>query len=189
MENGTIRKILPKDKFNVVYAGNIGMMQNVDIVIEAARLMNDNSVQFHIIGDGVYKEKLIKSAEGLTNVDFWPMQSSSLAPNIYAMADVNIIPLAKKIYRTALPSKTATCLACQKPIIFAIGKESKFGRWMEEKNGCALIDSNDGAGLCEKIKELQRQPAKCITQECYQAHFSRTENSEKYAALIVEKGI
>lgn len=112
-----------------------------------------------------------------------------LAPVIYSAADVNVIPLEKEIYKTSLPSKTATCLACQKPIIFAIGKESKFGRWMEEKNGCALIDSNDGAGLCEKIKELQRQPAKCITQECYQAHFSRTENSEKYAALIVEKGI
>lgn len=189
MENGTIRKMLPKDKFNVVYAGNIGMMQNVNIIIEAAKLMNDDSVQFHIIGDGVYKEKLIKAAGGLTNISFWPMQSSSLAPNIYAMADVNVIPLAKKIYRTALPSKTATCLACQKPIIFAIGKESRFGQWMEEKIGCALIDSNDGAGLCEKIKELQRQPSKCITQEFYRAHFSRTENSEKYAALIVEKGI
>lgn len=78
-----------------------------------------------------------------------------LAPVIYSAADVNVIPLEKEIYKTALPSKTATCLACQKPIIFAIGEESKFGRWMEEKNGCALIDSNDGAGLCEKIKELQ----------------------------------
>lgn len=181
-----------KDYFNVVYAGNIGVMQNVDLLIEAAkRMKGEQTVWFHIIGNGVYKDTLeAKTKEyGIKNISFWPMQPPELAPVIYSAADVNVIPLEKEIYKTALPSKTATCLACQKPIIFAIGKESEFGRWMEEKNGCALIDSNDAAGLCEKIKELQRQPAKCITQECYQAHFSRTENSEKYAALIVEKGI
>lgn len=46
--------------FNVVYAGNIGVMQNVDILIEAAKLMKDDKqVWFHIIGNGVHKEKLV----------------------------------------------------------------------------------------------------------------------------------
>ena len=100
-----IAKFLSTDKFNVVYAGNIGTMQNVDVVVETAKLMQDEeNVHFHIFGDGMYKERLQHEAEGLSNISFWPMQPSELAPSIYAMADVNVIPLAPNIYRTALPS-------------------------------------------------------------------------------------
>lgn len=116
--NEKIEKYLSTGKFNVVYAGNIGAMQNVDVVVETAKLMQDEEdVHFHIFGDGMYKERLQHEAEGLSNISFWPMQPSELAPSIYAMADVNVIPLAPNIYRTALPSKTATCIACQKPMI------------------------------------------------------------------------
>ena len=112
--NEKIAKYLPIDKFNVVYAGNIGTMQNVDLLINTAKKMQKElDIQFHIFGDGVLKQRLKQIAQGLSNVQFWPMQDAVLAPSIYSMADVNIIPLAKNIYRTALPSKTATCLACQ----------------------------------------------------------------------------
>ena len=44
-----IAKFLSTDKFNVVYAGNIGTMQNVDVVVETAKLMQDEEdVHFHI---------------------------------------------------------------------------------------------------------------------------------------------
>ena len=137
MYSEKIAEFLPKDKFNVVYAGNIGTMQNVDIVVAAARCMQEvNKIHFHIFGDGIYKKRLQSEAEGLTNISFWPMQPSELAPSIYAMADVNVIPLATNIYRTALPSKTATCIACKKPIIFCIGKDSRFGKLMSREQGC-----------------------------------------------------
>ena len=126
-----VSHMFDKNYFNVVYAGNIGVMQNVDILIEAAKLMKeDKSVWFHIIGNGVYKKKLEARAKdyGITNINFWPMQPPELAPAIYSAANVNVIPLVKDVYKTALPSKTATCLACGKPIIFAIGKDSKFGQ-------------------------------------------------------------
>ena len=75
-----IRKLLPRNKFNVVYAGNIGVMQNVEIIIEAARKSEDPDVLFHIFGDGAYKQKLIEKASGLNNVKFWPMQPVDKAP-------------------------------------------------------------------------------------------------------------
>lgn len=65
-----IRKLLPQNKFNVVYAGNIGVMQNVEVVIEAARKSEDPDVLFHIFGDGAYKQKLIEKASDLNNVIF-----------------------------------------------------------------------------------------------------------------------
>lgn len=48
--------IIDRSKFNVVYAGNIGVMQNVEIVIRAAAQMKDDKdVCFHVIGDGAFQ--------------------------------------------------------------------------------------------------------------------------------------
>src|SRR5699024_448978 len=142
-----IRKLLPQNKFNVVYAGNIGVMQNVEVVIEAARKSEDPDVLFHIFGDGAYKQKLIEKASGLNNVRYWPMQPIDKAPALYACADVNIIPLAQNIYRTALPSKTATCMAVHTPLILCIGTESQFAQRVKRETNCPIVDCLDDKGL------------------------------------------
>lgn len=179
-----IAEFLMLDKFNVVYAGNIGTMQNVDIVVETAKHMQEDSdIHFHIFGDGVYKERLQHKAEGLMNISFWPMQTSELAPSIYAMADVNVIPLAPNIYRTALPSKTATCIACQKPIIFCLGEKSRFGQWMASKEGLYLTESWDVEKIASDIKTIKENGCVPSSQELF-SHFLRTPNSKCYAELI-----
>ena len=173
--------------FNVVYAGNVGVMQNVDILIEAAKLMKDDkSVWFHIIGNGVYKEKLEAKAKeyGIHNISFWPMQQPELAPLIYSAAAVNVIPLVKEVYRTALPSKTATCLACQKPIIFAIGKESRFAKKAKEEAGCSVVEADRPDELVEAIRKIRLGEYKNRSGEFFLRHFEVTENSRKYAKLI-----
>lgn len=185
-----IAGFLSTGKFNVVYAGNIGTMQNVDVVVETAKLMQDEEdVHFHIFGDGIYKERLQHKAEGLSNISFWPMQPSELAPSIYAMADVNVIPLAPNIYRTALPSKTATCIACQKPIVMAIGKESIFGRKLSQVEVVKLVDSSNPVEVKEAILMLQNHEVYKDLPEFYKEHFVRTANSEKYKKLITGRGI
>ena len=181
-----IAGFLSANQFNVVYAGNIGTMQNVDVVVAAARRMQEEKkIHFHIFGDGVYKKRLQSEAEGLTNISFWPMQPSELAPSIYAMADVNVVPLATNIYRTALPSKTATCIACQKPIIFCIGNDSKFGRLMSSEPGFYVLGSCEADKLVDTIKELKNNRTITDNSILYKKAFSRTANSKHYAELIV----
>lgn len=182
------------DCFNVVYAGNIGVMQNVDILIEAAKQMkNDKSVWFHIIGNGVYKDKLEARAKeyGITNISFWPMQPPELAPAIYSAADVNVISLVKDVYRTALPSKTATCLACRKPIIFAIGKDSKFGADVAKITGDYLIDSEDVSALVDAIISNKKEKNSFAVDRRFEAYyhkfFGKTTNSRIYSQLITNR--
>lgn len=184
-----VSNMLKSEYFNVVYAGNIGVMQNVDILIEAAKLMKDNkNVWFHIIGNGVYKEKLEARAEeyGITNVSFWPMQPPEFAPAIYCAADVNVIPLVKNVYRTALPSKTATCLACQKPIIFAIGKDSKFGQKAMMEAGCPVVEADNVEELVKAIRKLWgAEGTNSRLKEFFSHYFRITDNSRKYVKIIV----
>lgn len=173
--------------FNVVYAGNIGMMQNVDILIEAARLLKEHKdIWFHIIGDGLYKEKLQERAKKyeLRNLSFWPMQPSELAPAIYSAASVNVIPLVKNVYRTALPSKTATCLACRKPVIFAIGKGSKFGQKVVQETGCLVVESDRPEELAAAIRQLQAAPQSGTGNTFFLENCSITKNSRVYVRII-----
>lgn len=180
-----IEKFLSAGKFNVVYAGNIGTMQNVDVVVETAKLMQDEEdIHFHIFGDGMYKERLQHEAERLSNISFWPMQPSELAPSIYAMADVNVIPLAPNIYRTALPSKTATCIACQKPIIFCFGNQSKFGRWIAQMPGYYLTESDQPQNLGKAIKTVKESNVTVCSDKLF-LHFLNSKNSKEYARLVV----
>ncbi len=175
---------------NVVYAGNIGVMQNVELVIRMAEKMQQDPVyRFHIIGDGVYKDRLKAEAEeaGLKNLTFWPMLPAQLAPAVYSRADVNIIPLIKDIYRTALPSKTATCLACHKPILFAIGEDSEFGRKLSEETGCPVLNSDDLTGCVDALKKINSGALKCSTEDYYLKYFLKTQNSRRYADIITQK--
>ncbi len=183
----SVSHMFSKDFFNVVYAGNIGVMQNVDILIEAAKLMKgENKIWFHIIGIGVHKEKLEARAKeyGITNISFWPMQPPELAPAIYSAADVNVIPLVKDVYRTALPSKTATCLACQKPIIFAIGKGSRFGQKIAKEAECQIVEADDPEELVEAIRKVQSGGTANKEGEFFLNYCGITENSRKYAEII-----
>ena len=180
-------RLFDKRYFNVVYAGNIGVMQNVDILIEAARLMMDDKyVWFHIIGNGVYKNKLERRAKeyGISNINFWPMQPPEFAPAIYSAADVNVIPLVKGVYKTALPSKTATCLACRKPIIFAMGKNSKFGQKVHKETGCPVVEAEDAAEIKKAIQQIREGAVSVSTTDYYLNRFSRTDNSSMYKGII-----
>lgn len=173
--------------FNVVYAGNIGVMQNVDILIDSAKLMDkDKSVWFHIIGNGVYKNKLEARVKeyGITNISFWPMQPPEFAPLIYSAASVNVIPLVSDVYKTALPSKTATCMACHKPIILAIGEESKFGKKAMEEANCLLVEANNPKGLVEAIERVKNGVSTDKQREFFKKYFSITKNSNMYSDII-----
>ena len=139
-------------EFRVVYAGNLGKMQNVELILETAALMKDDAgVSFYIVGGGVNEEKLKTFAKEkkLNNVTFVGMQPPEEVADLYAAADVNVIPLQKGLIYAALPSKTADCLIAGKPIITCVDDESKFAK-LVGKYGI----ENAGTSRPEKLEKL-----------------------------------
>lgn len=188
-----IANIINRDYFNVVYAGNIGAIQNVELLIEAAKLLEkETDIWFHIIGDGVEKQAVEAKAREyeIERISFWPMQPSELAPYIYSAASVNVIPLKKNTYKTCLPSKTATCLACGRPIIFAFGKESRFAESLAQKTGCASVDSDNPSELADAIRKVHSEGVTSQnTVDFFRSYCSITKNSQKYAEIITAKKV
>lgn len=126
-------------KFNVVFAGNIGLAQGVENIVAAAELCKKHSkLQFVFIGDGgcLLQAKNLVEEKGLRNVIFIDRKPAHKMPEFFAIADVLLVHLRDKpLFEITLPSKTQTYLACGRPILIA--KRGVDAKLLENK-GCAL---------------------------------------------------
>lgn len=172
-------------KFHVVYAGNIGVMQNVEIVVEAARLLKDNpAIQFDIYGNGARKAKCQEMAQGMTNVCFFDPVPADKAHSLYCNADVNVVPLAKGIIKTALPSKTAACLQCGKPTIFCMDMDSEWGK-MLSKASYGACEADMPEKLANIILKLSNSASRqAVPKEVLKIFGRQTTLAAYYQALL-----
>lgn len=174
------------DHFKIVYAGNIGTVQNVETILGAAKLLKENkNIYFYIFGDGVNKSKCKKIVKenNLSNVIFYPMQLPKYAAHIYSMADINIIPLKEGIIKTALPSKTAICLSVGKPIIACVDKDSKFAESISSCENSEVVNSDDIKGLATYIEKYYHNNIQGYSKDLrnlFKKNFSRSLNTNKY---------
>lgn len=180
---------LDKNLFYAVYAGNIGRMQNIELIVLAAeKLQAEKDIRFLIIGDGVHRENienLVKEKE-LKNVDFLPMQPSKLATSIYSAASVNIIPLVAGGVNTALPSKTGVVLSCGRPTVFCFGEDCAFGTVASQYEGVSNVGLQTEDGLIQKILELYKGDIikSDGAKQLFKAKFTRSGNIQKYIICL-----
>lgn len=152
--------IFNNGKFNVVYAGNIGMAQNVLFIVKAAKILkNCEDIQFIIIGNGAKKDlcQKLASKENLNNIKFYDMLPQKYSQYIYKNSDINLVTLQKGIYETSLPSKTAVCYSCGKPVIFCIENESSSVDVMLKNNNLVYqTDPEDETSLANLIAKIRK---------------------------------
>src|SRR5690606_23751116 len=111
-------------RFVALYAGAHGMSNDLEVLLEAARLLKDrSSVTLVLLGDGKEKSALVKRAEemGLENIRFVPpvaktAMSQALAGSDACIAILKPIPL----YATVYPNKVFDYMAAGRPVILAI---------------------------------------------------------------------
>lgn len=106
------------DEFVVMYAGNVGMSQSLELLLEAARQMPE--VTFVVNGDGSARKPLEASAAGLANVRFGSFQPAERLSEVLATGDLHVVPLRSGLGRVSVPSKTYSILAAGRPILAAI---------------------------------------------------------------------
>ena len=173
-------------EFRVVYAGNLGKMQNVELVLETAALMKDDAdVSFYIVGGGVNEEKLKKFAKEkeLNNVVFVGMQPPEDVADLYAAADVNVIPLQKGLIYAALPSKTADCLIAGKPIITCVDEESNFAQ-LAKQYGIQNAGADYPDALKQLILQIKRGRKLCRNSEFWIDYFTANKGVDAHCKFV-----
>lgn len=159
------------DKFiDLMFAGNIGTMQDVETIIEAARLTQDIfNLRYHIVGDGSGIDNIKNLASGLNNIYFYDRQPLEEMPKYYAIADAMFVTMKKDpIISYTLPGKVQSYMAAGKPIIGTIGGETK--RVIAEADCGFCGDSEDAESLAANVRGFIASSNKMLM----------AENSRKY---------
>jgi colanic acid biosynthesis glycosyl transferase WcaI len=116
------------DKFNIMFAGNIGKSQGLETVLDAAEVLKDLSeVQFVLVGDGVALPQLRKDAEvrELDNIRFLGRYPTEAMSGLYALADVLLVNLKNDpLFRMWIPHKVFAYMASGKPILAAVAGDT-----------------------------------------------------------------
>ncbi|WP_194727114.1 glycosyltransferase family 4 protein [Noviherbaspirillum malthae] len=126
----TNTRVLDKNFFNILYAGNLGAAQALEHVIDAAHLLKRSDspmIRFVFIGAGVKADNLKSRVEtlGLDNVQFLPPVSLENISGVLGAADVLLVHLADEpVFEITIPSKTQAYLMQGKPILMAVRGEA-----------------------------------------------------------------
>ena len=132
-------------RFNIIYAGTMGPMQELRTVLDAAELIRDiPEVQFVLIGDGLQYEDLVKTTQerSLVNVIVLGRRPPQEMPGFYALADILLVHLKPDpLSDVSIPSKTFAYMASGRPVLMAVRgdaqtfvKDSGFGIAVEPSN-------------------------------------------------------
>ena len=152
--NQKINKIFSK-RLNIVFAGNIGVAQSFDTIINAVEIVSKKIDNFTVIvlGDGRDKKRILDKINSLNlNSHFkflgsFPPEKMS---EFFASADALLVTLKKtKIFSMTIPGKLQSYLACGRPII---GSIDGIGAEIIKESSCGLVTpSEDYNGLAESI--------------------------------------
>jgi colanic acid biosynthesis glycosyl transferase WcaI len=147
-------------KFVVLHAGNIGLSQNLDVVIEAAGLLKTHrDIVILFIGDGNRRAALQAAAEsrGLNNVAFLPFQPRDQLRWTYASSDVCLVSLKPGLAGYIVPSKLYPILAAGRPYIAAVEPVSEVAALTQRHRCGVLVEPGDAAQLADAILRLADQ--------------------------------
>jgi colanic acid biosynthesis glycosyl transferase WcaI len=140
----------------VLYAGNVGYSQSLEMVIAAARAMP--SLTFLINGDGAARDPLRTLADGLSNVRFSGYQPVARLPEVLATGDIHLVPLKAGLGRVSVPSKTYSILAAGRPVLAAIDPGTEVPRILAESGGGVCVPPDDLTAFCDALEGLASDP-------------------------------
>ncbi len=150
-------------RFVVLHAGNIGLSQNLDAVIDAAGILKARpDILVLFIGDGNRKGALEEAvrARGLDNVRFLPFQPRDQLRWTYASSDVCLVSLKPGLAGFIVPSKLYPILAAGRPYVAAVEGSSEVAA-LTTAHGCGvLVTPGNAAELASRIAELADDPAR-----------------------------
>lgn len=148
---------IPKDKVVALYSGNMGEKQGLEVVVEAARLLAENSdIQFVLCGDGAAKTRLQSIATGLSNISWMSLQPTERLNDLLNLADVHLLPQRADVADLLMPSKLLGMLASGRPVLTTSYPDTQVGQIVA--NCGQLSPPGDAQALADRLRILAVDP-------------------------------
>jgi glycosyltransferase involved in cell wall biosynthesis len=154
------RELQAPDRFVVTFAGNLGVLQGLSTVLEAAeRLGSRKDIAFRFIGDGMDRRRLedLAAKKGLDNVAVLDRRSPAEVAPLLAASDCLLVhAVPGPLQEIALPTKTLAYLAAGRPVIAAMGGAT--ATLIREADAGVITAPGDPAALADAINLLSITP-------------------------------
>lgn len=187
MDKTSISEIPNDTAFNIIFAGNIGISQGLDILPKVAVLLKEKNlkrkIRFNIVGDGRYKETLIElvCSNNVSDMfNFIPKQPGTRIPEFMAASDAAFLCLTDSpLFSMTIPAKLQSYMACGVPIIASA--EGETNQIIKESNAGLFSPAGDAQKLSETIIELSLKSSEELellgenSKKYYDGNFNKKE--------------
>lgn len=183
LDRKPVPEIPDNDAFKIIFTGNVGYAQGLDILPKTAKLLKEKgeNILFIIVGEGRYLPELEKEISDLDVEEMFcmvPRQPAEKIPELLAICDAAFLSFMEtKLFEMTIPAKLQSYMACGMPVIAAAGGESK--RVIEEAECGMCSPCGSVEGLAQSISSMM----KCSKEEIN----CMKQNSRKYFIEHFEK--
>ena len=187
-ENYFVKKHKMEDKYIVQYSGNIGLIHNVEVMVDIAMLLkNNDNILFLIIGKGdkVNKIKNRIKENDLQNCLVLPFQPDAVFPYSLSAADLGVVILNSKTSKGSIPNKAYNLMTAGKPILYIASSDSELHTYAEKYDNGKCFDCMETEQIASFINELSKNIPR---QEFYRERSlnASLDFTRKNACAIIE---
>lgn len=143
----------------VLYAGNMGEKQGLELVVQAAAaLVGRPGLRFVLAGQGAARARLEQEAQGLPNIVWLPLQPLHLLNSLLNAADIHVLPQRADAADLVMPSKLTGMLASGRATVGTAAAGTQLGQVLDEAG--VRVDPGDAPGLAAALQSLATDPAR-----------------------------
>lgn len=185
-----IRNKLPGG-FYILHAGNMGVKQGMEVILDAADLLRALPIHFLLVGDGAVKVSLLSYAEKLKlrNVLFLPLQPREILRDMYQACHISLVTQKNSVIDTVVPGKIITSMAVGNCIITSAHASSEAGRMTIDAD-CGMVVEAERADLLSEAIKYFFENQKVLLVKAQNArryakkHFERETIMRRYEGYI-----
>ncbi len=189
-DNAYRREFGLEGKTVVMYAGNLGFSQPVELLLDAAAALQDEpDLAFVVNGGGSAREALVERAKGLDNVTFVGLQPKDRLAEVLAAADVHVVLLRSGLARASVPSKLYSILAAARPLVASVDPGTEVANTVERAGAGLSVPPGDAEALTKALRHLVEHPDEARAmgesgRRFVEAWPSPADVAERYAELF-----
>lgn len=191
--SGFLEQYHLKNKFIVMYSGNLGLYYDLENIIQITKeFKDDKDLQFVFVGDGAVKNKMLQFVQenGIHNVNFIPFQPKDFIKYSLNAADIHFVVNQKGIKGVSVPSKIYGVMAAGKPILGVLEQGSEAQILIERGNCGIVVEPQDYYGIIESIryfynmKKEDREKLGLNGRTHLEEHLKRETSIQKYREVL-----
>lgn len=169
------------DEIIVLHAGNMGVKQGLENVVEAARLSDadkSKSVKFCLLGNGNQRERLQELARGVASIQFIDSLGDADYRAALGAADILLVNEKIGISEMSVPSKLTSYFSAGRPVLAAVASAGTTASEILRSGGGAIVSPGSPEELLNAVKNLVADQSRCRDLSAAALSYSQTHLNE-----------